>query len=194
MWVELDVPCRKCRKCLARRAAHWRLRALAEHSYSVRTWFGTLTYNPRARFHYLSMTRLRLLKAGVVYEQLAPEEQFAELHKSYGQALTLWVKRVRKNSGAPLRYLIVAEKHQSGEPHYHLLIHESDPDKPVRHRALKEAWREGFSDFKLVTDQRQLTYAAKYLTKTAEARVRASSQYGKRLPQSIATQGLRELP
>ena len=48
------------------------------------------------------------------FDALASAEQFRLLAQVSGADLTLWLKRVRKISRAPLRYLAVAERHKSG--------------------------------------------------------------------------------
>lgn len=175
--MEADAPCRKCRTCLARRAAMWRMRSQIEFARAPRTWLGTLTFNPTARYLHVSRARELLSKNGMDFDSLPADEQFAELHRSCSRDITLFVKRLRATTSVPLRYLVVAEAHKSGDPHYHILIHETSPDYPVRHAPLKAAWQAGFSHWKLC-DPRGITYATKYLMKDARARVRASVAYG----------------
>ena len=138
----------------------------------------------------LMMARQRLSERGTTFEALSPDEQFVERHASVSVELTKWVKRLRKNYGAPLRLLLVAEAHKSGLPHYHGLIHEQSPDHPLRHALLSESWRLGFTKFKLVPPdegaRRTSWYVCKYLTKDNRARVRASVDYGAHRPGGIA--------
>lgn len=181
MWLYADAPCRKCPACLRRRAAMWRMRAMTEWSRSSRTWLGTLTFEPDMRYLHVSRARALCFHNGIDYDALEPDEQYDELHRQCSRELTLFVKRLRSATGASLRYLIVAEAHKSGDPHYHLLVHESSTDEPVLYRHLKSAWTAGFSAWKLVKDERGLTYATKYLVKDARARVRASVAYGNAL-------------
>lgn len=176
-WIDMWVPCRKCKNCLRRRAAHWRLRAQAEIMGSHRSWFGTLTLRPAEQFATLNEARVRSHRAGVVWETLSSEERFTRHHQVIGEELTRWLKRIRKESGAKLRYCLVVEAHKTGLPHYHLLIHEVTA-VTVKHRTLSEQWKLGFSKFNLVTDKRAAGYVCKYLSKNAGARVRASSRYG----------------
>jgi hypothetical protein len=80
-----------------------------------------------------------------------------------------------------MRFLLVAEAHKTGLPHYHALIHEVDPERPVRSRILRQQWTLGFSQCKLVAqgdETKSASYVAKYLAKSAAARVRASQGYG----------------
>lgn len=120
----------------------------------------------------------RLAKRGVRWAELSPAEQFQARHQEISRDLTTWLKRVRKQSGARLRYLLVAEAHKSGLPHYHALIHERRFSVPVTERVLRHQWNLGFSKFQLVEGSEAAWYVAKYLAKDARARVRASVRYG----------------
>jgi hypothetical protein len=146
-----------------------------------RTWFVTLTLRPEEQFKAASRARLRLAKQGTDFDLLSPARQFAERHREVNREITLWLKRVRKISNAPLRYFLVAERHKSGLPHYHALLHEGDSGQPVRAAVIKSQWRLGFSQCKLVAAddaKRGAVYVAKYLSKDALSRVRASKGYG----------------
>jgi hypothetical protein len=158
----------------------WYARAINETLQAQRTWFGTITLHPQAAHEGLARARRQATRRGVIWEEMTPAEQFAELHKQNGLHLQLWLKRVRKESRAPLRFLLVCEAHKSGLPHYHVLVHEQDAGAPVRKRTLVEQWKLGFTKFTLVTDPKQAGYLCKYLSKDARARVRASKDYGRR--------------
>ena len=150
-----------------------------------RTWFVTLTLSPESHYRCLIQAKHRLGARGEDFDRLSDERQFKERVHEAGREITLWLKRLRKNSGAPLRYLLVAERHKSGLPHFHALLHEVDERQPLRAATLKSAWRLGFSQCKLValqTDPRCAAYVAKYLSKDAAARVRASKGYGQAAP------------
>jgi hypothetical protein len=179
--IEFQTRCRQCPPCLAIRAAFWRLRAAHETKSAPRSWFMTLTLTPAAHFEMLVRASVRLRARGEDFDDLPADRQFAERHAECGKELTLWLKRVRKQSGAALRYCLVAEAHKSGLPHYHALIHEVDRDRPVRASVLRGQWKLGFSQAKLVAqgdEGRSAAYVAKYLSKSASARVRASQGYG----------------
>lgn len=175
--VEIEAPCRKCPACLKARAGRWRRRAIAEITSAQRSWFGTLTLAPEWRFNALSRARLRAAKQGEDFETYSETDRFRKVCDQIGLELTRWLKRVRKNSGAKLRYCAVYEKHSDGFPHLHLLIHQRT-DAPVTYRHLGDAWAWGFSNFKLVNDDRAASYVTKYLSKSMLARVRASIEYG----------------
>lgn len=178
--LEIEARCRKCENCLRARAAYWRLAAVSEIRASVRTWFGTLTLSPDVRFLVLSRARLRLAGQSIDYDAMSADEQFSELVRECNPSLTRYLKRVRKESGAALRYLLVSEAHKDGMPHWHILVHESQADKPVKERCLRGQWKGGFAKFNLVAqgEETPAAYVAKYLAKEARTRVRASLDYG----------------
>jgi len=177
--IVMETRCRRCRQCLRYRAWLWRNRALAEIASCHRTWFGTITLRPEE--HYLAELRssAHLARRGVTLQSLSQEERFAERHRAISRDLTNWLKRIRKVSGAKLRFCLVAEAHKSGLPHYHILVHECSIEHPVTKRQLQDSWRAGFTQFKLVDDPRAAFYVTKYLSKSILARVRASLHYGK---------------
>lgn len=179
----VGVRCRKCPACLRARSALWRRRALSEVARSTRTWLSTYTLNMHE--HYLVECKAREADAknGDVFERRSDDSRFRCRAAIIGQEFTRYAKRVRKQSGSPLRYLVVTERHTGGGaadglPHLHCLWHETDVDRPVRKSLLREQWRLGFSAHKLVTDKAQATYLCKYLAKEAVARVRCSRLYG----------------
>lgn len=172
------VPCRKCPVCLKLRAKRWAAKASTETRIAPRTWFGTLTVRPEDRFKAKVETEIRLSKSGVAFRELPPDEQFQELGKTLQEEVTKWLKRVRKNAKARFRYILVVEKHKDGFPHFHLLLHETGADR-VPKKILENAWRIGFSQFRLVDSKSSAPwYVCKYLTKSSLMRVRASQHYG----------------
>lgn len=169
------VRCRKCPECLAYRGRVWTARAVAETLGSVRTWFGTLTLAPERALQARMAADSAMTHA--ISDRTA-ENHFQRMVDFVNPEITRFLKRVRKNSDARLRYLLVAEAHKSGMPHWHILLHEHAGS--ASKRELEAAWRYGFSHWRLVQtqDPRAARYACKYLSKTALARVRASKQYG----------------
>lgn len=176
--LTVETKCRRCRVCLQRRSAEWRIRAEAEINAAPRTWFGTLTLSPSAHAIAVYRADQRLSRGGTLLGNLSPDEQFSEVHKEIGKDLTKWLKRVRKESGAKLRYCLVAEAHKTGLPHYHVLIHEVSGSETVKERTLRRQWIAGFSRFNLVSNKIAARYVCKYLSKSSLARVRASVDYG----------------
>lgn len=176
-YLTLMTRCRKCHACVEHRARLWRARARAEMRAASRTWLVTLTLSPEEQFAALTRARRRQSAKGEDFERASPAEQFQRRHNAISPLITKYIKRVRKQSGAPLRYMLVAEQHKSGAPHYHMLVHEIFPAYPVRHRVLSGEWKHGFTQCKLA-DVTAARYVCKYLTKSNLARVRASLSYG----------------
>lgn len=178
--VELEVRCRKCRNCLWQRQKLWSARAITEYRSSHRTWLGTLTLSPDEHDRVLNLCRLDEVAHNQDFDLLSEQKQFALRHNRISKHLTKWLKRIRKDSGARLRYLLVAEAHKSGLPHYHALIHEPVIDEQVTKSVMQAQWPHGFTNFKLIPEHESsaASYACKYLSKSILARVRASIRYG----------------
>lgn len=181
MTVIMICKCRKCENCLRKRSAHWAMRAESEIRQAARTWMATFTWSPQAQYLLALRARKRATAKGLAYQfatdGLSPEE-FRMVAEEAGADITLFIKRLRKGAKARLRYLLVCEAHESGLPHFHALIHETAMSA-VTHKLLTEQWPHGFSKFKLVENVSAARYVAKYCSKSAQARVRASSGYGK---------------
>lgn len=175
----MTVKCRKCDQCLKERARMWSRRAIAEIAEADRTWFGTITLSPEWHERFAAYARQKARKRlGEDFEALPPGQQFGLRNEFIGREFALMFKRLRK-AGLKFRYLLVAEAHKSGLPHYHMLLHEHDGSF-VRKVVLDASWKFGFAKWRLVSaDGREARYVAKYLTKTAAARVRASLNYGR---------------
>ena len=174
---EMTVRCRKCPECLRHRARLWAARAADEIKVSRRTWFATLTLAPDRALQARYAAHARLDRPHCRADNEG--DLFREMARFVSPEITRFFKRVRKNTAAPIRYLLVCESHKSGIPHWHALIHESG-NVPVLKRKLEEAWSYGFSKFKLVDGDEGSTpyYISKYLAKSALTRVRASKGYG----------------
>lgn len=174
--VRMELPCSACPRCRRRIATSWRHRAALELAYATRTWFGTLTFRPSERYKLLASASAAY---GPGFAGLPERQRFRLIEREgYKEAQRYW-KRVRANSGARLKYLMVAEQHQDGSLHYHVLVHEKGT--PIRHAQLSAAWWCGFTRWKLVdpmTGNRSAGYVTKYLTKALSTRSRASQGYG----------------
>lgn len=155
---------------------------MAEYNCAARTWLGTLTLAPARHALVCEQVHLRLSQSGVNPADFERQEWFNELVTEIGAEITRYLKRVRKNSGAPIRYLLVSERHKSGLPHFHMLVHEPDATLPVTKRCLDDAWKWGFTRFTLVNGAGGAVYACKYLAKDASTRIRASFRYGAGAP------------
>lgn len=183
IFLDMEVPCRRCEACRRARAHHWRMRALIECARSTRTWFATLTLSPDEQYAALCRAAELASRSNQDFDQLSESERFRLRVRAISPELTRYWKRVRKNSGAPIKFLWVAERHLGGgdahsAPHFHALVHERDLLKPVRKKVLKDGWRLGFSSFKLIEDEKSVFYLCKYISKEVSCPVRASTRYG----------------
>jgi len=180
--LDIWVPCRRCRTCLRRKRYHWTMRAMTEIRAAEanwgRTWFITLTFNPVYRSRITMAAEAAHGDQG--WAELSSEQRSAALAEQAQPFVTLWMKRVRAQSGTALRYLSVTELHKDGFPHCHLLVSEQDGSVPLRHAVIARQWHYGFSNAKLVdsADPKAAEYATKYLSKSPVTRVRASVGYG----------------
>lgn len=173
IFIDIEIRCRRCYSCRRYRSRLWMARALEETKGASRTWFCTYTLNPEEHWR----TFARAVMENPKLESESDDAQFIARHNVISGDITRYIKRVRKAHGR-FRYLFVAEKHASGLPHYHALIHELQPERPLRKALLKEQWKLGFCSIKLVKEPGAATYVCKYLAKEAAARVRASLLYG----------------
>ncbi len=181
MEVSMQVPCRKCAKCLQFRQMQWRERAISELSRAKRTWFVTLTFSP-------------IHLAGVLLEAKSPEMKFIEA-AAY-KHVQRYIKRLRKGAfpeeigrihvkkdpiPREFRYLAIYERgEETGRSHYHIFLHENGPT-PITKDLLEVQWR-SFVHARLVRGEEAAStasYLTKYATKQFDIRPRASSQYGK---------------
>lgn len=160
IFLYVTVRCRKCAACRTAKRRMWTMRAMREFEFSNRTWFLTLTYNADQRF------RLSLIAAKLRGDVVAASNV----------QVTKFLKRLRKNTGLPVRQLVVHELHKDGTPHVHMLLH--DLSGGLQKRAIQREWFHGFSLAKL-GDKATAFYVCKYIAKDAVARVRASIAYGR---------------
>lgn len=177
-FIDLEVRCRRCADCLRARSAHWAFRAQSETAAASRSWFGTLTLHPNWQFHCKNVAHSRIAAMGAKWHTLTPDDQFSEIVKPLRREIQLFMKRLRKSADG-LRFITVIERHKSGDPHVHILIHENRT--PIRHNKLTAAWKWGFTKFNLVAEDHQrraARYVCKYLAKEAVTRVVASLHYG----------------
>lgn len=189
--VICELRCRKCDTCRKERQVKWAMRARAEYAAAARTWFGTLTVDPEHHMRALSHCRVKEARSGVDYDALALNEQFRLLAAVHLKECSNYLKRIRKNSGSAVRFLLVAERHKSGQPHFHMLLHEVSELQPVRKALLDKEWPLGFTHWRLVHDEKAAGYVCKYLGKNTAARVRASLSYGETTSYDIARNQIR---
>lgn len=176
----LRLPCRKCPRCLNKRAWHWSSKIAHEISHAPRTWFVTLTVAPARRAIYDMQAETRSTRRGVKWSDMTAAETFRSQHAVISAEITRYLKRVRERAGAPLRFALVCERHKDGYPHFHAVIHETVPGS-VRYKDIIDPWLDGFAHAKLVQEdsvRKTASYVAKYLSKSSLGRVRASRGYG----------------
>jgi len=179
------LPCRKCGKCLFIRASQWQDRAVKELAWSSRTWFVTLTLNPawQTRIFYDQLTVKN--SRGWRDTDFSPADEFRLRSVGVGKLVTKYLKQVRKplvgETHIDPRYLCVIEKHKTGLPHVHMLVHQAS-SAAITYRRLEQHWlKYGFFHAKLVNDDQQgaASYVTKYATKDVASRIRASQHYGR---------------
>lgn len=176
--LTLYTKCRRCADCLRRRRNLWAYRAQEEMKRAGRTWFATFTLAPFNHSVMWMRASARLAAGGTNLELLPDRDKRAEVAREYAAEITKYFKRLRKNTGADLRYILTSERHKSGLPHFHALIHEVKGSPPLKHDALTTNWKLGYTKFKLVEALQTAWYVAKYLAKAMDNRVRASLRYG----------------
>lgn len=184
MVVDIETRCRKCPRCLRARQRHWSARCSVEISRARRTWFGTITLNPEAQYMALARARAAAAQKSEDLDSWSEAEVFSRRVAAIRRDLQLWLKRVRKLSGARIRFCCVAEAHESGLPHFHLLVHELHNGPALTYRHLSDAWKLGFTKFKLA-DEKSRWYVTKYLAKSMLARVVASLDYGSESAETV---------
>jgi len=174
--------------------AYWALAAVEQtrlaQEQGRRTWFGTLTLRPEA----VAMIQDRAFEEWAQIRDSASVElpdwlsdpqcdfRFAMLRgQLVGECQKYW-KRLRAD-GHRFKYFLVFERHKSGQPHMHWLLHEDG--EPILKRHLVTQWSHGFAKVKLVgrnsrknvSPERAAWYVAKYLGKAVQARQIASRLY-----------------
>lgn len=177
--LDISTRCRKCPACAAARSNLWRYRVKSELQASARSWFGTLTMSPDAHYRVMCAASHKRATGGTRWADLTETERFADVASASLKEVTRYIKRLRKQSKVPLRYIVVTEKHKSGLPHFHMLVHEVEL-KPITHKILSTQWKMGFEKWRLVPIEstHHARYVTKYISKDALTRIRASQHYG----------------
>ncbi len=163
--VSINVPCRRCKKCLEFRQCRWRERAVNECDKANRTWWICLTFSP-------------IHLAGVLLE--ARSGELKDIERAAYRHVQKYFKRLRK-AGSVFRYFAVYERgDKHGRSHYHLLLHETG-SKPILNETIQEIWPSNVWVRLLGSEDagRTASYITKYATKSLDIRPRASVLYGK---------------
>lgn len=179
---ETWVRCGRCSNCMRTRAWKWSRRAELECRQSILSWMGTLTLSPthRSRVDATARVDYKAFNAMADFDQLTSDEQFAWKVGVIYPDLARYKMQLRNLSGSKLRTLIVAEPHEDGQPHFHMLVHEHDRKGTLTRDILRDQWKLGFTKWKMIDDHTtDARYVCKYISKSGAVRPRASAQYGK---------------
>lgn len=153
------------------------------HAAGLRTWFGTLTLAPEWQDELLLRARKRSKEPDAEWWR---EKQCTERYKlvcnEFLREVQKYWKRLR-NAGHKFKYIVVFERHKSGLPHAHFLLHEQEGT--ILKRSLRQSWPCGFFQATLVggtarkaaDPKKAAWYVVKYLSKTNQTRLRASQGY-----------------
>ncbi len=165
--VAIDVPCRRCAKCLQFRQNRWRERAAweIERAYQTghRTWWMCLTFSP---IHLAGIT------------MAARSTSLKDVDATAYRDVQKYFKRLRKGK-AEFRYLAIMELgDENDRMHYHLLLHEKGSN--ILKETLEDLWPSNVWARLLGSEDasRTASYITKYATKSLDIRPRASSKYG----------------
>lgn len=209
VWLTRCRRCKPCLRAKqfywSRTAMRWTERTAEA---GLRTWFGTLTLSPEAQQIALEDARTnwanRVARATGEIPEWWDEVHCDERFRLIREELVGWCKRYWKHlrkgrkrcercypakarkegewdhPPASFKYFLVFERHKSGHPHMHFMLHETDAK--IMHKFLKCAWPHGHTHMKLVKGadvKKAAFYCAKYLGKAYQSRQIASINYAK---------------
>lgn len=182
-----SVRCRRCGACRRAKRNYWGFAAMRVTFDTMekgnRSWFGTFTLSMEAQALFLRRARDAHAEPNAEWwSEPHCDARFAAVRVQFLKELQKYWKRLRKR-GLRFKYMLVFERHKSGLPHAHFLLHEQDG--PIRKRWLRDTWPHGFFQASLVggraksaaDPEKAAWYAVKYLTKSDQARVVASRGY-----------------
>lgn len=207
------IRCRKCKACLEARKYHWGRRGSVETARTaeagLRTWFGTLTLSPEADADISQRALERMMQSmsgsavpdwwthresvtyfcrkrekWVTVQAYVCDERFRLVCAEVLAEVQRYWKRLRK-AGHRFSYLVVFERHKTGLPHAHFLLHEKEA--VITKRALQAQWPFGHTNVSIVggksarvaASEKAAWYVVKYLSKSYQSRQKASLRYGK---------------
>ena len=201
--------CRRCRPCLRAKQFYWARAAMrwteSTARAGLRTWFGTLTLTQAWQDEILREAReADPAPDAAWWDEAHCDERFRLVRNVLKGHLQRYWKRLRKGTKRCLRcyptkprskdpsewdhppaqfkYFAVFERHKSGLPHIHWLLHETG-DR-VLLKTLACQWPYGFVKIKVVKGDeiaRAGFYVSKYLGKAFQARQIASTEYASSL-------------
>ena len=159
----IHVPCGQCIGCRLDYSRQWANRCMLESQYHAHTWFLTLTYDDE-HIHQNDYLIEDTGEAGTSYT-LFPED------------LTLFWKRLRKNTGQKFRYYACGEYgDNTARPHYHAIVFGLDiPDLKIYKKTalgfnlytsdtISKTWKNGYA---IISESSWETcaYTARYVMK-----------------------------
>ena len=216
LFVSWLTRCRRCVACLKAKQFYWARVAKRWTQYTAdqgrRTWFGTLTLTVDAQLDAVIAARADHGSPNAEWWHEANcDERFRLVRKVLvGWCKRYW-KRLRKgrkrcercypkkpraegewdHPPAKFKFFLVFERHKSGLPHMHWVLHETG-DKILK-KHLQCEWPYGFTKVLLVKGDdvgRVGFYVSKYLGKAYQARQIASLKYARFDPEGqTANQG-----
>lgn len=192
IFVRRRVRCRRCKACLRARTNYWGFAAQRQteeaQAAGLRTWFGTLTLSPDAQAEMLGRARALSPESGNAdwWDDPSCDERFRLVRDVLLAEMQKYWKRLRK-AGHRFKYFLVFERHKSGLPHMHWLLHEAED--PITKRAIQAQWPWGHSNVSIVggrsknaaAPNKAAWYVVKYLSKSVQARQIASHKYRPRV-------------
>ena len=186
-FVTYEVRCRKCAPCLQAKTRYWVAAAhhqtMVAHESGNRTWFGTLTLSKDWQDELLDRARsIHPTPNAPWFDEPECDERFGLVRDEFLKETQRYWKRLRK-AGCKFKYFLVFERHKSGLPHAHWLLHEQEG--PIRKRELQAQWPQGFTKVVVVGGRSKRSgspakaafYVAKYLSKSCQSRQCASRLY-----------------
>nr|QJB19034.1 MAG: replication initiator protein [Microvirus sp.] len=167
--LPIEVPCGQCIGCRIDRTQSWAARCIHEAQFHEKSCFVTLTYAD---------------------QNLPPGGTLVKKH------FQDFMKRLRKNSGIPVRYFHCGEYGENlSRPHYHAILFGIDfPDK-IKHtqnskgeiiytsQLLERIWQHGFCTVGPVNYQ-TAAYTASYIMKKITGEI-AAAHYQGRQPEYV---------
>ena len=203
-----SVRCRSCIKCRWAKRNFWGLAGMKmtqeTSDQGNRTWFMTLTISPeaaaefagRAMYKHPEIEReswrktepvtyfCKRRRKQVTVDAFVCDARFDALREVFTTEAQRYFKRLRGKRGAHrFKYVLVFERHKSGLPHAHILLHECNG--PILKSWLVAKWPWGFVQANLVggrarnaaSPHKAAWYVSKYLTKSHQSRLIASIGY-----------------
>lgn len=188
-----QMRCRRCKACLRARTWYWALAGMKETKQAselgLRSWFGTLTFAPEAQRDLWQRAMEKWAEAHASTTEVPEwwndelcDERFHWVREEVRREIQLYWKRLRK-AGHKFRYLVVIERHKTGLPHVHYLLHEVE--ERIRKKDQQVQWPFGFVKTTIVggrsrkaaAPDKAAWYVVKYLSKSVQARQMASQHY-----------------